>query len=188
MFRAAGIEDEVREQSEQEFEPEGALIIMDSLLGQEARRHHPEPERRRRCAQPVPAAVHQPAGPRADPAQARAIEAGAQGAGRARGGRRRAGRRRRHRRPSGTSTAASERTLRGKYLVGADGAHSKVRELLGIPFDGRGVFSNSMTIYFQADVAPQLLRQAAERDLHQQPDARRLLPHRRRTASPASSP
>ena len=41
-----------------------------------------------------------------------------------------------------------QRRLRGKYLVGADGAHSKVRELLGIPFDGRGVFSNSITIYF----------------------------------------
>jgi FAD binding domain len=47
--------------------------------------------------------------------------------------------------------------LRGKYLVGADGAHSKVRELLNIPFDGRGVFSNSITIYFTADLAPQLL-------------------------------
>jgi hypothetical protein len=32
-----------------------------------------------------------------------------------------------------------------------------VRELLGIPFDGRGVFSNSITIYFKADVAPQML-------------------------------
>jgi putative polyketide hydroxylase len=31
MFRAAGIEDEVREQAFKEFEPEGALIIMDAL-------------------------------------------------------------------------------------------------------------------------------------------------------------
>ena len=31
-----------------------------------------------------------------------------------------------------------------------------MRELLGIPFDGRGVFSNSMTIYFEADLWPQL--------------------------------
>ena len=50
-----------------------------------------------------------------------------------------------------------ERTLRGGYLVGADGAHSRVRERLGIPFDGRGVFSNSITIYFEADLAPQML-------------------------------
>lgn len=33
MFRSAGIEDEVREQSRKEFEPEGALIIMDTLAG-----------------------------------------------------------------------------------------------------------------------------------------------------------
>lgn len=31
-----------------------------------------------------------------------------------------------------------------------------MRELLGIPFDGRGVFSNSITIYFDADLAPQM--------------------------------
>ena len=47
--------------------------------------------------------------------------------------------------------------LRGKYLIGADGAHSKVRELLGVEFDGRGVFSNSITIYFRANLAPLLL-------------------------------
>ena len=46
-----------------------------------------------------------------------------------------------------------EERLRAKYLVGADGAHSAVRDLLKIPFDGRGVFSNSITVYFEADVA-----------------------------------
>ena len=53
--------------------------------------------------------------------------------------------------------SGKQRRLRGKYLVGADGAHSKVRELLDIPFDGRGVFSNSITIYFRADLTRQLL-------------------------------
>src|SRR3972149_1970118 len=33
MFRTAGIEDQVRRQSEKEFMPEGALIIMDTLSG-----------------------------------------------------------------------------------------------------------------------------------------------------------
>jgi 2-polyprenyl-6-methoxyphenol hydroxylase-like FAD-dependent oxidoreductase len=33
LFRAAGIEDEVRLQSEQDFVPEGALIAMDNLSG-----------------------------------------------------------------------------------------------------------------------------------------------------------
>ena len=46
-----------------------------------------------------------------------------------------------------------ERPFTGQYLIGADGAHSKVRELMNIPFDGRGVFSNSITIYFHADLA-----------------------------------
>ena len=49
-----------------------------------------------------------------------------------------------------------ERQLRGRFLVGADGAHSAVRERLGVAFAGRGVFSNSMTIYFTADLRPQM--------------------------------
>jgi hypothetical protein len=49
-----------------------------------------------------------------------------------------------------------ERTIRSAYLVGTDGAHSRVRELAGIEFDGRGVFSNSVTIYFKAPLAPLL--------------------------------
>ena len=49
-----------------------------------------------------------------------------------------------------------EVALRGQFLVGADGAHSVVRERLGIGFEGRGVFSNSMTIYFSADLRPQM--------------------------------
>src|SRR2546423_3936497 len=50
-----------------------------------------------------------------------------------------------------------ERAIRSQYLVGADGAHSRMRELAGIEFDGRGVFSNSVTIYFRAPVAPLLV-------------------------------
>jgi FAD binding domain len=46
-----------------------------------------------------------------------------------------------------------ESLFTGQYLIAADGAHSKVRELMNIPFDGRGVFSNSITIYFHADLA-----------------------------------
>ena len=39
-----------------------------------------------------------------------------------------------------------------QYMVAADGAHSRVRDALGIRTDGRGVFSRSVTIYFRADV------------------------------------
>jgi hypothetical protein len=53
-----------------------------------------------------------------------------------------------------------ERRVRAKYLVGADGAHSKVRDLLGIEFDGRGVFSNAITIYFHAPLAPYVVGKA----------------------------
>jgi 2-polyprenyl-6-methoxyphenol hydroxylase-like FAD-dependent oxidoreductase len=45
-----------------------------------------------------------------------------------------------------------ERTVRARYLVAADGAHSPVRERLGIRQLGHGSFSDSITIYFKADV------------------------------------
>src|SRR5438132_874514 len=47
-------------------------------------------------------------------------------------------------------------TVRASYLVAADGAHSRIRDRLGIPMRGRGVFSNSVTIYFRAELAPLL--------------------------------
>jgi putative polyketide hydroxylase len=46
--------------------------------------------------------------------------------------------------------------MRCRYLIAADGGHSRVRESLGIGHDGRGVFSNSVTIYFHADLSPWL--------------------------------
>ena len=49
-----------------------------------------------------------------------------------------------------------EETIRAAYMIAADGAHSTVRERLGIGTAGRGVFSNSVTIYFRANVAPLL--------------------------------
>jgi putative polyketide hydroxylase len=47
-------------------------------------------------------------------------------------------------------------TVRASYMIAADGAHSRVRETLGIPLRGHGTFSKSATIYFKADVAPLL--------------------------------
>lgn len=47
-------------------------------------------------------------------------------------------------------------TIRAKYMIAADGAHSRVRERLGIGMKGHGSFSKSITIYFQADIAPLL--------------------------------
>ena len=47
-------------------------------------------------------------------------------------------------------------TIRARYVVAADGARSGVRAQLGIPMDGRGTFSKSVTIYFRAQVGPLL--------------------------------
>ena len=54
--------------------------------------------------------------------------------------------------------SGEEETIRAQYVVAADGAHSPIRERLGIPLHGHGSFSNSITIYFRADVKP-LLRE-----------------------------
>ncbi|MEP6547207.1 MAG: FAD-dependent monooxygenase [Gammaproteobacteria bacterium] len=151
MFRSLGIEDEVRELSAVDFVPEGAIVAMDTLSGRMLGDIMPtlnegvealSPCRRLYLNQPSLEPI----------LRARAREAGAivlQGA---------------------EVTAVSQdahgvsvtvkdanngavRELRGKYLIAADGGHSKVRELLGIPYDGRGAFSNSLTIYFKADLS-----------------------------------
>jgi 2-polyprenyl-6-methoxyphenol hydroxylase-like FAD-dependent oxidoreductase len=49
-----------------------------------------------------------------------------------------------------------EETVRASYMIAADGAHSPVRSRLGISMQGRGAFSNSVTIYFRANVEPLL--------------------------------
>jgi 2-polyprenyl-6-methoxyphenol hydroxylase-like FAD-dependent oxidoreductase len=50
----------------------------------------------------------------------------------------------------------AERTVRADYLVAADGAHSPVRQRLGIGMLGRGTFADCVTIYFKADVREML--------------------------------
>jgi 2-polyprenyl-6-methoxyphenol hydroxylase-like FAD-dependent oxidoreductase len=51
-----------------------------------------------------------------------------------------------------TATLGDGRTIRARYLIGADGVRSPTRERLGIGLRGHGSFSNSITIYFRADV------------------------------------
>jgi 2-polyprenyl-6-methoxyphenol hydroxylase-like FAD-dependent oxidoreductase len=154
LFRLAGIEDEVKRRSEDDFLPEGAIIAMDSLSGRKladiiaslnAGVEALSPCRRLFISQPSLEPI----------LRRRAKEAGAQVL------------------EGYTVTSVAQDTsgvivtvkdvgsgeeqqLRASYLVGADGAHSVVRELLGIPLDGRGVFSNSITIYFTADLSAQL--------------------------------
>jgi 2-polyprenyl-6-methoxyphenol hydroxylase-like FAD-dependent oxidoreductase len=151
MFRAAGIEDQVREQSLQEFEPEGAVVLMDTLAGTQLAGLIPSlnegvdalsPSRRLFVTQPGLEPILRA---RAERAGATVIE-GTEVIGIEQDG------------DGVTATVrdcdtGDERRMRARYLIGADGAHSKVRELLGIEFDGRGVFSNAITIYFHAPLA-----------------------------------
>ena len=51
-----------------------------------------------------------------------------------------------------TRDGGAEETVRSDYLVAADGVHSRVRELAGIPSAGRGSFAECVTIYFRADM------------------------------------
>jgi 2-polyprenyl-6-methoxyphenol hydroxylase-like FAD-dependent oxidoreductase len=47
-------------------------------------------------------------------------------------------------------------TIRAKYMIAADGAHSRVRQRLGIPMKGHGSFAKCITIYFRASIEPLL--------------------------------
>ena len=154
MFRTAGIEEQVRRQSEKEFLPEGALIIMDNLSGKKLADIIPtlnegvdavSPCRRLFVTQPGLEPILKTraleAGAKVlDGCEVTAIEQDAAGVTMI----------------TRDVDSGKERRFRGKYLIGADGAHSQVREWLDIPVDGRGVFSNSITIYFTADLTRQL--------------------------------
>src|SRR5262245_17231693 len=151
LFRLAGIEDEVKAQSEREFLPEGAIVMMDNLSGRKLADiigslnegvEAVSPCRRLFVSQPGLEPILRA---RAEQAGAAVIE-GSEVVGITQDA------------DGVTATirdveTGDESRLRAKYLIGTDGAHSKVRELLGIEFDGRGVFSNAITIYFHAPLA-----------------------------------
>jgi 2-polyprenyl-6-methoxyphenol hydroxylase-like FAD-dependent oxidoreductase len=151
LFRSAGVEDDVRRQSEREFTPEGAIVALESLAGKQTAAFIPSlnegvealsPSRRLFITQPGLEPILRARAERAgakvmDGTELVALTQDRDGV---------------------TATVRDvdsglEQALRAEYVVGADGPHSKTRELLTIPFDGRGVFSNSITIYFHADVA-----------------------------------
>jgi 2-polyprenyl-6-methoxyphenol hydroxylase-like FAD-dependent oxidoreductase len=155
LFRAAGIEEAVKVQSEKEFLPEGAIVAMDSLAGRKLADIIPSlnvgvddeltPCRRLFVSQPglEPILRNQAMAAGAQVLEGHEVIGVAQDS-------------------TGVTVTVRdletgvEHTRRGEFLVAADGAHSPVREALGIPFTGRGTFSNSITIYFTADLWPQM--------------------------------
>jgi 2-polyprenyl-6-methoxyphenol hydroxylase-like FAD-dependent oxidoreductase len=155
LFRSAGIEAEVREQSLKDFEPEGSIVLMDTLAGKVLAEFVPSlnagvdafsPCRRLFVTQPglEPILRRRAEGTGARVIDGHEVIAFEQDS-------------------TGVTTTvrnvetAEETQLRSRFLVGADGAHSRVREIAGIEMDGRGVFSNSVTIYFKAPLAPLLV-------------------------------
>jgi 2-polyprenyl-6-methoxyphenol hydroxylase-like FAD-dependent oxidoreductase len=152
LFRSLGIENEVRERSSSDFVPEGAIIAMDSVSGVKLADIMPNlnegvealsPCRRLYLNQP---SLEPLLRERARAAGATVIQ-GAEITGLRQDA-------------DGVTVAVKDldtgntRELRGRYLIAADGGHSKVRDLLGIRYAGRGAFSNSLTIYFTADLSP----------------------------------
>jgi 2-polyprenyl-6-methoxyphenol hydroxylase-like FAD-dependent oxidoreductase len=151
MFRSLGIEESVREGSAKDFVPEGAIVALECVAGRKLADIMPSlnegveelsPCRRLYLNQPNLEPI----------LRARAREAGAtviqgvqitdvQQDG------------------AGVTVVmqdvdgGAQRSLRGRYLIAADGGHSKTREVLGIGYEGRGAFSNSLTIYFTADLS-----------------------------------
>ena len=152
MFRSVGIESRMREQSARDFAPEGAVIAMDCLAGRKLADIIANLNEGVEAVSPCRRLfLNQPS---LEPLlRERAREAGAtiiQGAQIVDVRQDR----------NGVSVTVeyvdggNMRELRAEYLIAADGGHSKVRECLGIGYEGRGAFSNSVTIYFTADLSP----------------------------------
>ena len=152
MFRSVGIEQRVRAASEKDFVPEGAIIAMDAVAGRKLADIIPNLNEGVDAVSPCRRLfLNQPS---LEPIlRDRARQAGAtvlQGTEIV-GVRQDA---------SGVTVTVkdvdggNERELRAQYLIAADGGHSRVRDALGIGYDGRGAFSHSLTIYFTADLSP----------------------------------
>lgn len=65
--------------------------------------------------------------------------------------------------------------VRAQYLIGADGAHSRVRELLGIPMVGNSALAHRINILFRADLSRWVEGRSINLCFIQHPDARGAL-------------
>ena len=152
IVRGLGIEEVVRQRSYQQFEPDGAILSVESIAGNEIHRDVPtmnegvrdlSPTERlfinQQALEPMVKLCAEEAGQELRFAtDVVALEPGTDGV-----------LVRLRDRESGT-----ESDVHASYVVAADGAYSRSRALLGIGMHGRGLLSRSLTIYFRAHVGP----------------------------------
>lgn len=150
ILRAAGLEDAVRRKGEEQYHPNGGINNVESLAGREIASYFPNLNAGVEEFSPtVRLFVDQDA---LEPIlRTRAEELGAE----------------LRYRVECTSLSqddegvtatlrdldtGSERTVRARYLVAADGNRSRIRDQLSIGMRGHGLLSNSITIYFRSEV------------------------------------
>jgi 2-polyprenyl-6-methoxyphenol hydroxylase-like FAD-dependent oxidoreductase len=154
ILRGVGLEEEVRRSSHDQFEPDGAIMSVETLAGKEIAWHIPKLNEGVLEFSPCERLFVTQIG--LEPLlRRRAEELGADTR-------------------FGTELVECEQdaegvtavirsresgetsTIRTRYLVAADGPRSAIRDQLGIGMTGHGVFSKAITIYFRADVEPLL--------------------------------
>jgi 2-polyprenyl-6-methoxyphenol hydroxylase-like FAD-dependent oxidoreductase len=150
VLRSAGLEDRVRRRSEEQYLPNGGINNVESLAGREIASYFPNLNAGVEEFSPtIRMFIDQDA---LEPIlRERAVELGAQ---------------LRYRTqctalaqdPDGVTATLkdldrdTDLTIRAQYVVAADGNRSPTRDQLGIAMRGHGLLSNSVTIYFRADV------------------------------------
>ena len=152
IIRGLGIEDPVRQESYRRFEPDGAIMSVESIAGNELNWDIPTLNEFVKDLSPTERlfitqnALEPMLAPRAR-ALGADIRFNTELASFAPDG-------------DGVSAVIRDRAtkvetrVRARYLIGADGNRSAVRQQLGIAMRGRGVLSKSITIYFRANIAP----------------------------------
>jgi 2-polyprenyl-6-methoxyphenol hydroxylase-like FAD-dependent oxidoreductase len=154
LFRSVGIQDEVIAAAEREFVQNGAIVAVESLGGRELQWFFKNINEGVEHLSPSPRIFVTQIG--LEPVlRARAAELG---------GRLRYSAELVALRATDDAVSAvvrdrsngEEWTVNASYAVAADGVRSAVRQQLGIGMAGHGTFSDSVTIYFRADVRPLL--------------------------------
>jgi putative polyketide hydroxylase len=151
VFRAMGMEEDVRRKSEEQYDSDGGISAIESLAGKEIAKYIPSlnagveavsPTRRlfltQEALEPIlrAHALRLGAGLRYSTELVDFDQSNDGVVGITR-----------------SVETGDEERIHARYLVACDGWRSPVRERLGIRMEGHGLISNSITIYFRADVA-----------------------------------